>query len=67
MIDGYQMTIMKRLILMIERGELKPTVYHKHYRGFESVVDAMHDLAARHIWGKAIIDLEFDSRYSTKI
>ena len=40
---------------MIEKGLLKPTVFEKEYRGLESVVTAMKDLAARKVWGKAVV------------
>lgn len=40
---------------LIKKSLLKPTVFEKEYRGFESVVLAMKDLAARKVWGKAVI------------
>lgn len=39
-------------------GKIKPTVFEKEYAGLESVVPAMHDLASRKVWGKAVIHLE---------
>jgi NADPH2:quinone reductase len=40
---------------LIEKGLLKPILFEKVYRGLESVVPAMKDLATRNIWGKAVI------------
>jgi NADPH:quinone reductase len=42
----------------IEDGSLKGTVYDKKYQGLKDVSKAMEDVAARKVWGKAIIDLE---------
>jgi len=50
--------IWKRLKSMWEKGLVKPTVFDREYRGLESVVDAMKDLSARKVWGKAIVLLE---------
>ncbi|CZR56041.1 related to quinone reductase [Phialocephala subalpina] len=43
---------------MWEKGLLRSTVYGKEYRGLESVVEAMKDLAERKVWGKAVIRLD---------
>ena len=43
---------------MWEKGLLRSTVYGKEYRGLESVVEAMKDLAERKVWGKAVIKLD---------
>ena len=40
---------------MIGKGLLRPTVFGKEYRGLESVVSAMRDLASRKVWGKAVV------------
>jgi NADPH2:quinone reductase len=40
---------------LIEKGLLKPTIFEKEYRGLESVATAMQDVAARKVWGKAVI------------
>ena len=37
---------------------LKPTVFETEYRGLESVVTAIKDLAARKVWGKAVVLIE---------
>jgi NADPH:quinone reductase len=39
----------------VEEGTIRPAVYPKAYTGLESVGTALTDLAARKIWGKAII------------
>lgn len=40
---------------MIKDGKVKPTVFDKEYRGLESVSEAMHDMADRKVWGKAVV------------
>jgi hypothetical protein len=40
---------------LIKDGLLNPTVFENEYRGLESVVKAMEDLAARKVWGKAVV------------
>lgn len=50
--------IVKGTIKMIEEGHIQPTVYEKKYQGLNSIVSAMHDLASRKVWGKAVISLE---------
>lgn len=40
---------------LIKKGLVKPTMFEKEYRGLESVVTAMKDLATRKVWGKAVI------------
>ena len=41
----------------MRRGGIKPTAYEKRYHGLEQVPDALNDLAARKIWGKAMIHI----------
>jgi NADPH2:quinone reductase len=43
-------------------GLLRPTVFDRNYRGLESVVNAMKDLQARKVWGKAVVLLESGHR-----
>jgi NADPH:quinone reductase len=43
---------------MIEEGTLEPAIFESEYRGLESTVKAMQDLAARKVWGKAVILVE---------
>ncbi|KAI1810207.1 zeta-crystallin [Poronia punctata] len=45
------------LYKMIERGVIKPTRFEKEYRGLESVPEALHDIACRKVWGKAVIEV----------
>jgi NADPH:quinone reductase len=49
---------------LIEKGLLKPTVFERDYRGLESVMNAMKDLAARTVWGKAVVLIEPESSSS---
>lgn len=42
---------------MLEGGLVKPTVYARSFNGLESVPSAMKDLAARKVWGKAVISV----------
>lgn len=41
---------------MLERAQIRPVIYGK-YTGLESVPRALEDLAARKVFGKAIIEL----------
>jgi NADPH:quinone reductase len=50
--DGLKNLLVKEL--------LKPMVYDCEYNGLESVVPAMKDLAARKVWGKAVVLLHND-------
>jgi NADPH2:quinone reductase len=43
---------------LMDSGAIKPTVYETEYRGLESVLQALKDLAARKVWGKAVILLD---------
>lgn len=56
--------VWKGLIDMIEKGLVKPTVYKETYHGLEDVPRAMDDLAARKLWGKAVVDVagKFETR-----
>lgn len=54
---------------MIKKGQIKPTVYQppgfsgeSTYMGLESVPRAMKDLAARKVWGKAVILVSGDKQ-----
>lgn len=39
-------------------GVIQPVVYKQPYRGLEAVADALHDIANRRVWGKAIVDVD---------
>lgn len=41
---------------MLESGKMKPVIYGT-YSGLESVPKAFDDLAARKVWGKAVIEI----------
>ncbi|ODH48030.1 hypothetical protein GX48_05877 [Paracoccidioides brasiliensis] len=43
------------LAALIESGAIKPVTYEKRYRGLKEVRNAMADLKARKIYGKAVI------------
>ena len=47
--------VWKGLMDMIEKGLVKPTVYKEIYHGLEDVPRAMDDLAAKKVWGKAVV------------
>lgn len=49
--------IWEELERMIQRGDIKPTVFDEEYRGLESVSRAMFDLSNRKVWGKAVVEL----------
>ncbi|KIY01379.1 uncharacterized protein Z520_02931 [Fonsecaea multimorphosa CBS 102226] len=42
---------------MVQRGQIKPVIYGT-YAGLESVPGALDDLAARKVWGKAIVEIQ---------
>lgn len=50
--------IWRGLKVMWENGLLSPTIFNRNYRGLESVVNAMKDLQARKVLGKAVVLLE---------
>jgi hypothetical protein len=47
---------------MWENDLLKPIVFHREYRGLESVVAAMTDLNNREVCGKAVISMDINDR-----
>jgi NADPH2:quinone reductase len=54
--------IWRGLMELIGKGLVRPAVYEQEYGGLESVARAMKDLAARKVWGKAIITLNRSSK-----
>lgn len=52
---------------MIERDEVRPTVFGTEYRGLESLGRAMDDLAGRKVWGKAVIEVAGEGGVKAKI
>ncbi|KAK5373767.1 hypothetical protein LTR20_003569 [Exophiala xenobiotica] len=42
---------------MLESGKIKPVIYGT-YTGLESVPRALEDLAARKVWGKAVVEIQ---------
>lgn len=46
-----------KVMEMAEKGEVKPVVYDKEYKGLESVPRAMHDVEANKAWGRAIVTI----------
>ncbi|ETS73218.1 hypothetical protein PFICI_15163 [Pestalotiopsis fici W106-1] len=49
--------IWTELLPLIEAGQIKPAVYAGKYQGLESVPTALEDIAARRVWGKAVIQI----------
>lgn len=47
--------VWKGLERLWESGKLRPTVFERKYQGLESAVQAMKDLEARKVWGKAVV------------
>ena len=47
---------------MLEAGKIKPVIYDTQYSGLESVPRALEDLAARKVWGKAVVDVNGSER-----
>jgi NADPH2:quinone reductase len=45
---------------MIHTGKVMPIVFHKRYYGLDDVRKAMADLQAKKVYGKAVIDLNFE-------
>lgn len=45
------------MIAMVNEGSLQPTVYEREYSGLSHVPEMMNDLAARKIWGEAVISI----------
>jgi len=43
---------------LLNQGLIKPVVYPEQFRGLESVPAAMEAMAARKVWGKAIIQVD---------
>jgi NADPH2:quinone reductase len=40
---------------MLKQGLIKPVIFETKYQGLESVPQGLQDLAARKVWGKAIV------------
>jgi NADPH:quinone reductase len=53
--------IWKELTAMLVAGKIKPVVYGT-YNGLKSVPEALDDLAARKVWGKAVIEIQPSQR-----
>ncbi|KAF6804105.1 NAD-binding rossmann-fold containing protein [Colletotrichum sojae] len=46
---------------LIESGRVRPVVYEPDYNGLESVKQALKDMVARKIWGKAVVSINATS------
>jgi NADPH:quinone reductase len=46
---------------MLVAGKIKPVVYGTYY-GLDSVPKALDDLAARKVWGKAVVEVQSSQR-----
>ena len=42
---------------MLESGKIRPVIYGT-YTGLESVPKALEELAARKVWGKAVVEIQ---------
>jgi len=42
---------------LLQRGAIKPVIYGT-YAGLESIPNALDDLAARKVWGKAVVEIQ---------
>jgi NADPH:quinone reductase len=43
---------------MIANGQIEPIIYSGNYVGLSSVPEALEDIAARKVWGKAVIHID---------
>ncbi|KAJ1651764.1 hypothetical protein IWQ61_007753 [Dispira simplex] len=50
------------LLRWLERGDLKPVVYHQVYRGLDQVKDALDAIASRSSYGKVVVQIAQDPR-----
>lgn len=50
----------KGLLSMMEKKQLKPTVFSKVYQGLEGVAPALEALGSRGTWGKVVINVRKD-------
>ncbi len=48
------------MMAMIHEGLIRPCVYEQVYKGLSAVPKAFNDLAARKIWGKAVVTIGED-------
>ena len=48
------------MMTMIHEGLIEPRVYEHVYKGLSTVPNAFNDLAARKIWGKAVVTISED-------
>lgn len=51
---------------MLEKREVKPTVYERVYDGLESLSEALQDLQARKTWGKVAVRVRADPEHPPK-
>jgi NADPH:quinone reductase len=58
--------IWEGLNAMLEQAKIRPVIY-RTYKGLECVPRALEDLAARKVWGKAIIDLATPKQRQSRI
>ena len=54
--------LINELSAHVEAGEIRGMAYDEPYKGLEAVKDALEDLAARRIWGKAVIQITEESK-----
>lgn len=51
---------------MLQRGVIKPVIYGT-YSGLESIPNALDDLAARKVWGKAVVEIQTSGVGTSKL
>lgn len=52
--------VWKGILGMMEKGQLKPSVFEKVYEGLEGVAPALEALGSRGTWGKVVINVKKD-------
>ncbi len=56
----------KGLTEMLESGKIRPFIYGT-YTGLESVPKALEELAARKVWGKAVVEIQSPAKLSARL
>lgn len=54
--------VWKDLLAMMERKQLRPTVFSKVYEGLDGVAPALEALGSRGTWGKVVINLKKEGK-----
>jgi NADPH:quinone reductase len=43
---------------LIDSNKIRPAVFDRAYQGLDSVPRALHDIATRKVWGKAVVQVD---------